>query len=282
MSTSTLAIMKILRFLIILVFTFSNLVCAQSTASTQVSTFIIEAPQLQDEKKIWVYLPIDYSYSNKDYAVIYMHDAQNIFETETSYAGEWNVDEYLDAISEHKAIIIGIEHGNEKRTDELTPYPNEKYGGGKADNYLDFIIHTLKPHIDSTYRTHEDAEHTTIFGSSLGGLLSFYAVMKYPNTFGNAGVFSPSFWFSHRIFDLISKSDFNHDSRFYFLAGSEESEDMIPDLQKMVELLLTKGVAPDHMKYIIIEGGRHNEELWRNNFPKAYEWLTGYEVFGKK
>ena len=268
--------MKFFYILFIFIFAFGGFSYAQSTASAQVSTFNIEAPQLQVQKKIWVYLPKDYSNSNKDYAVIYMQDAQNLFDAETSYVGEWNVDEYLDSISDDNTIIIGIEHGNGKRMDELTPYPNEKYGGGKADDYLDFIINTLKPKIDTTYRTLRDAKHTIIFGSSLGGLLSFYAVIKYPDTFGNAGVFSPSFWFSNRIFDLISKSDFNRDSRFYFLAGSEESEDMIPDLQKMVELLLTNGVAPDHMKYIIIEGGRHNEELWRNNFPKAYEWLTRY------
>lgn len=265
--------MKILHFLILLLFAFSNLGHAQSTASPQVSTFIIDAPQLQVEKKIWVYLPKDYLSSNKDYAVIYMQDAQNLFDAETSFVGEWNVDEYLDSISDNNTIIIGIEHGNEKRLDELTPYPNEKYGGGKADDYLEFIFNTLKPRIDTTYRTLKDAEHTTIFGSSLGGLLSFYAVIKYPDTFGNAGVFSPSLWFSNRIFDLVSETDISPNSRFYFLAGSEESEEMVPDLQKMVELLLKKGVSTDHIKTVIIEGGRHNEELWRNNFPEAYQWL---------
>ena len=265
--------MKFFHILFLFLFALGNFGHAQSTASAQVSTFSIEAPQFKAEKKIWVYLPKDYSDSNKDYAVIYMQDAQNLFDAKTSYVGEWNVDEYLDSISDNNTIIIGIEHGNDKRMDELTPYPNEKYGGGKADDYLDFIINTLKPQIDTTYRTLKDAKHTTIFGSSLGGLLSFYAIVKYPDTFGNAGVFSPSFWFSNRIFDLISESDIHSNSRFYFLAGSDESEDMVPDLQKMVELLLKKGVAKDHIKTVIVEGGRHNEELWRNNFPEAYQWL---------
>ncbi|MGO4819242.1 alpha/beta hydrolase-fold protein [Flavobacterium sp. W22_SRS_FP1] len=70
-----------------------------STASPQVSTFTIEAPQLQDSKKIWVYLPKNYSSSNKKYSVIYMHDAQNLFDANTSYAGEWNVDEKLEGWS---------------------------------------------------------------------------------------------------------------------------------------------------------------------------------------
>lgn len=167
-----------------------------------------------------MYLPKDYLESAKEYAVVYMHDAQNLFDAQTSYVGEWQVNEYLDSISDQNTIVIGIEHGNDKRMDELTPFANEKYGGGKADDYLDFMINTLKPKIDATYRTRKDPTHTTIFGSSLGGLLSFYAVIKFPQTFGNAGVFSPSFWFSNRIFDWVSESDLDPNARFYFLVGS--------------------------------------------------------------
>lgn len=267
--------MKIRHILFLFSFAICSLGHAQSSASFQVSTFDIDAPQLQVEKKIWVYLPLEYSYSNKEYPVVYMHDAQNLFDTETSYAGEWNVDEYLDSLSDDKAIIIGIEHGNEKRMDELTPFPNEKYGGGKADDYLSFIISILKPQIDSTYRTKHDPIHTTIFGSSLGGLLSFYALIKYPDTFGNAGIFSPSFWFSNRIFDFVIESDVSPKSRFYFLSGSKESDGMVPDQDKMVKLLLKKGVPENHIQNIIIEGGQHNEALWRQNFPEAYQWLVG-------
>lgn len=104
-------------------------------------------------------------------------------------------------------------------------------------------------------------------------MLSFYAIIEHPEIFGNAGVFSPSFWFSNRIFDLVSETDINPNSRFYFLVASEESIDMIPDQRKMVELLITKGVDKDHIKAKIINGGRHNEALWRNNFSEAYQWL---------
>nr|WP_317126117.1 alpha/beta hydrolase-fold protein [Flavobacterium rhamnosiphilum] len=111
----------------------------QSTASKQVSTFTIEAPQLQTAKKIWVYLPENYETSKKKFSVIYMHDAQNLFDAKTSYSGEWNVDEKLDSLKA-QVIVVGIEHGNDKRIDELTPFKNEKYGGGKADSYLEFIV----------------------------------------------------------------------------------------------------------------------------------------------
>lgn len=248
---------------------------AQSTATIQVSTFTIEAPQLQTDKKIWIYLPKDYVTTAQEYPVVYMHDAQNLFDVETSFLGEWEVDEYLDSVAKQKSIIIGIAHGDEKRAEELTPYPHPEYGGGQGDYYLNFIIQTLKPYVDSTYRTLKDPKHTTIFGSSLGGLMSFYAIIKHPEVFGNAGIFSPSFWFSNRIFDLVSEKDIPSTSRFYFMAGSEESDTMVPDQEKMIALLSDKGVAKDHIKNIVIEGGKHNEALWRKNFPDAYEWLIG-------
>lgn len=147
----------------------------ENTASAQVSTFKLDAPQLKTTKKIWVYLPKNYKTSDKKYPVIYMHDAQNLFDAKTSFAGEWNIDETLDSLKK-QAIVIGIEHGNEKRLEELTPFPNEKYGGGKADDYLEFMVITLKPYVDKNYRTKPNANNTVIFGSSLGGLVSYYAV----------------------------------------------------------------------------------------------------------
>lgn len=125
----------------------------ESTASKNVSTFTIEAPQLKTSKKIWIYLPEGYSATaKKKYSVIYMHDAQNLFDKKTSFVGEWDVDEKLDSLKA-QVIVVGIEHGNEKRIDELTPFKNEKYGGGKADEYVDFIVKTLKPYIDKNYQT---------------------------------------------------------------------------------------------------------------------------------
>ncbi len=264
-----------LIFLCVLTFNFFG----QSTASQQVATFTIEAPQLEVEKKIWVYLPKMYQNSKKAYSVIYMHDAQNLFDAQTSYVGEWKVDEYLDSISNNETIIIGIEHGNEKRLDELTPFPNETDGGGKGELYLDFIINTLKPHIDTTYRTKTDAKHTSIIGSSLGGLLSFYAVVKYPETFGNAGVFSPSFWYSKDIYEFTESAKIPESSKFYFLVGSEEGETledaahMVLDQQKMVILLLEKDVKPEQIVNRIVEGGKHNEAFWSKYFHEAYQWL---------
>ena len=133
---------------IISIFTSLIINAQESTASKNVSVFEIFSPELNAKKKIWVYLPKNYNGSDKKYPVIYMHDAQNLFDAKTSYVGEWEVDETLNKMNA-QLIVIGIEHGNEKRMDELTPYKNEKYGGGNGDNYLKFIVETLKPKVDS-------------------------------------------------------------------------------------------------------------------------------------
>ncbi len=244
----------------------------ESTASKQVSTFTIEAPQLKTSKKIWIYLPKSYADSDKKYPVIYMHDAQNLFDKKTSYAGEWEVDETLDRLNAD-VIVIGIEHGNEKRLEELTPFKNEKYGGGKADDYLEFIVNTLKPYVDKTYRTKVKAKNTTIFGSSLGGLTSFYAVVKYPKVFGKAGVFSPSFWYATAIYDYVENAK-KIKSKIYFLCGDKESDEMVPDLNKMEKLMETKpGHCAKLIEKVVVKDGEHSEKLWREGFEKAYLWL---------
>lgn len=257
-----------------LFFALTNTTAQESTTSKQVSTFTIEAPQLQTTKKIWVYLPKNYENSKKKYSVLYMHDAQNLFDTKTAYAGEWNVDEKLDSINA-QLIVIGIEHRNDKRMEELTPFKNEKYGGGNADAYLEFIVKTLKPQIDQKFRTKTKKKNTLIMGSSLGGLVSFYAILKYPQVFGKAAVFSPSFWFSDKIYD-VAENTRKIKSKIYFLCGDNESEDMLSDLNKMEYLLNTKRCYCLNLnEKKIIKGGQHNEKLWRDGFTKAILWL-GY------
>lgn len=261
-------------FFLIMLWITSVTSAQESTASKNVSTFTIEAPQLKASKKIWIYLPKDYSATAKKYSVIYMHDAQNLFDAKTSFSGEWNVDEKLDSLKA-PVIVVGIEHGNEKRINELTPFKNEKYGGGNADNYLDFIVKTLKPYIDTNYRTKPKAKNTIIMGSSLGGLVSYYAILKYPETFGKAGVFSPAFWFSNDIYTLTEQTP-KIKTKIYFLCGDKESDDMVKDMTKMERLLDTKRCYCLHLtKSKIVKGGEHNEKLWRDNFVKAVLWL-GY------
>lgn len=256
---------------------FSKANAQESTASKQVSTFTIEAPQLKTNRKIWLYLPKNYETSTKKYPVIYMHDAQNLFDAKTSFAGEWNVDEKLDSL-DAQIIVVGIENGGDKRLEELTPYKNEKYGGGNADKYLEFIVNTLKPEIDKKYRTKSNAKNTTIMGSSLGGLVSFYAVIKYPDVFGKAGVFSPAFWINRMDINDYMTNSKKLKAKIYFLCGDSEGndDDMVNDLNHMEKLLNTNRCYCLHLnKKVIVKGGRHNEKLWRDGFTDAFHWL-GY------
>lgn len=260
--------------LLLLFFTIGQTFAQQNTASKQVSTFTIEAPQLNTSKKIWIYLPKNYNFTQKKYPVIYMHDAQNLFDATTSFVGEWNIDEKLDSLNA-QVIIVGIEHGNEKRMEELTPYKNAKYGGGNADTYLDFIVKTLKPEIDKKYRTKTNSRNTGIMGSSLGGLVSYYAILIYPEIFGRAGIFSPSFWFNRAEITELTKATPKIKTKIYFLCGDSEGDaDMITDLNAIDDLVSEKRCECMKLtKKKIVKGGKHNEKLWRDGFVGAYDWL---------
>ena len=243
---------------------------AQSTALPNVRNFEIQIPELQTSRRIWVYLPDGYTQSEARFPVLYLHDGQNVFDKSTSYSAEWRADEILDSLKT-QLIVVAIDHGGEKRIAELTPFANEKYGGGAADAYLEFLIKTIKPEIDKKYRTKPQAANTGIMGSSLGGLVSFYAVLKHPKVFGKAGIFSPSFWFSDAIYKELETSE-SISAKMFFLCGDSESEDMVRDMNRMTALIKSKYpeiILTDK----IIPNGRHNEKLWSSQFADCVQWL---------
>ena len=240
-------------------------------AQNRVFSIEIDSKNLGEKRKIWIYLPKNYTETSEKYPVLYMHDAQNLFDSKLSFAGEWEVDENLDSLFA-KVVVIGIEHGNQKRLEELTPFPHEKYGGGKADTYLKFVTEEVLPYINSNYRTKTDAANTWMMGSSLGGLVSFYAAIQHPDIFGKVGVFSPSFWFSDQIYALV-KMQKNISNQFYLMCGDSESNDMVPDLEKMILLLQTKIQTKEQLHYHVVAGGKPHEKLWRDEFKAAFLWM---------
>jgi hypothetical protein len=128
-----------------------------STASKNVhivdTAFYI--PQLNRRRKVLIYLPASYTSSKKNYPVLYMHDGQNVFDNATSGFGEWGVDEALDSLGpkNKELIVVAINHGSEKRMNEYSPYDTERFGKGEGNQYVDFLVKTLKPYIDKHYRT---------------------------------------------------------------------------------------------------------------------------------
>ena len=238
-----------------------------------------EIPQLKTTRRIWIYLPKDYETSHKKYEVMYLQDAQNLFDDATSYAGEWQVDETLNKIFEKTGkslIVVGIDNGGEKRIEELSPYKNAKYGGGNGDNYVKFIVETLKPFIDKNYRTKPQRKFTTIGGSSLGSLISVYAAVKYPETFGKVLAFSSAFWFNAKeLNEFISSSKVNlKQQKYYFIQGKHEDEDMEEQTKSVIENLKSKNVKSKNIFLKIDEDGKHNELYWRREFEGAVLWLN--------
>jgi predicted alpha/beta superfamily hydrolase len=249
-----------------------------ATENVKIISEKFEIPQLKTTRIIWIYLPKDYEKSNKKYEVMYLQDAQNLFDDATSYAGEWQVDETLNKIFEKTGkslIVVGIDNGGEKRIEELSPYKNAKYGGGNGDNYVKFIVETLKPYIDKNYRTKTDKKFTTIGGSSLGALISVYAAVKYPETFGKVLAFSSAFWFNAKdLNEFISSSKVNlKHQKYYFIQGKHEDEDMEEQTNRVIENLKSKNVKPQNIFLKIDEDGKHNEMYWRREFEGAVLWL---------
>ena len=249
-----------------------------ATENVKIISEKFEIPQLKTTRRIWIYLPKDYETSHKKYEVMYLQDAQNLFDDATSYAGEWQVDETLNKIFEKTGkslIVVGIDNGGEKRIEELSPYKNAKYGGGNGDNYVKFIVETLKPFIDKNYRTKPQRKYTTIGGSSLGSLISVYAAVKYPETFGKVLAFSSAFWFNAKeLNEFISSSKVNlKQQKYYFIQGKHEDEDMEEQTQRVIENLKSKKVKSKNIFLKIDEDGKHNEMYWRREFEGAVLWL---------
>lgn len=248
----------------------------KSTATAQVqiidTAFLI--PQLKRTRRVWIYLPENYSTNTaKRFPVLYMHDGQNVFDDATSYSGEWGVDEFLDSTRLAQSIVVAVDHGGNKRLNEYNPYDHEKFGKGEGGAYVDFLVKTLKPYIDQHYRTLADQKNTAIAGSSMGGLISLYAILKYPAVFGGAGIFSPAFWISGSgIYSDIKKYGKKVKGKIYFYGGKLEGETMVPDMQKAYDGL--KAISTSSVLSIrVLEDGKHNEPTWRKEFPAFYEWL---------
>jgi len=249
----------------------------QSTAAENVIIMDeeFEMPQLNRFRRIWLYLPPDYDQSSNEYPVLYMHDGQNLFDQFTSFAGEWEIDETLNRLVDQGykvPIVVGIDNGGIYRIDELTPWNNPDYGGGQGDEYMAFIVETLKPFIDENYRTLSDRENTGIMGSSLGGLISTYGALKYQNIFSKAGPFSPAYWINNdSIWNFISSVGMQNDIWFYQNVGEHEGDIYINNMYNMEDSLRARGFENITSKVIL--GGDHNEQTWRNDFEEAYLWL---------
>lgn len=248
--------------------------------NVQVLPYQFLMPELDRQRSIRLYLPPSYHHSDKRYPVIYMHDGQNLFDDLTSFAGEWGVDESLNQLAEKQGfevIVVGIDNSDDFRMNELSPWGNKRFGEAQGKQYMDFIVEVVKPYIDTNFRSKADRIHTAIMGSSMGGLISHYAVHAYPDVFSKAGIFSPAYWYSQDVFSFTQLKKAPLDARLYVMYGGEEGDGMIADTDRMKRQLNQQGHPRKHTLFKRVPEGEHNEQLWKSQFTEAVQWLFQQE-----
>jgi predicted alpha/beta superfamily hydrolase len=251
----------------------------------------VYSQQLHNRRKLYVYLPPSYAAGERRYPVIYMQDGQNLFDEPLSYAGEWQVDETMEALSLEgiEAIVVGIPNTGMRRIDEYSPFKDRRLDkGGRGDWYVAFVANTVKPLIDHDFRTLPEREHTGILGSSMGGLISLYAYFCRPEVFGFAGVMSPSLWFAQEaIFPYVQQAS-AQPGRIYLDVGTHEgavtrAEQESPHkytsryltaIRRMRDILDQKGYRlGQELRYEEEEAAPHNEAAWSRRLPDALRFL---------
>lgn len=230
-----------------------------------------DIPQLKRRRKVYALLPHNYEHSQKRYPVLYLHDAQNLFGEGSSY-GNWAIDRKLAVLAQQgkaDVIVIAIEHGGKHRLSEYAPY-HSRLGHGEGEEYIQFVVETLKPYIDRHFRTLSDRWNTGIGGSSMGGLISLFAGLAHPQVFGKMLIFSPSLWVSNQIYEDAKRYYPDSDSKIYLFAGGKEGKYMVPAMEGMRDNLQKSQVQ---VNLCIDPKGKHQEERWGREFPRALEWL---------
>jgi len=225
---------------------------------------------LPKDRDVLVWLPPSYNVEpDKRFPVLYMHDGANVFVL-------WRLDEIAERLIASKEIepliIVGVPHsGTQDRFNELTP-SRARGQGGKGDLYGRMLVEELKPSIDRDYRTLTSAAHTGLGGTSLGGLASLYLGLKYPGTFGNLAVMSPSVWWDNKVIvrdvkALQSKSAV----RIWLDVGTEEGPALVKELR---DALVSKGWALKvDLFYLEAKGEGHNEPAWARRAGQVLKYL---------
>jgi predicted alpha/beta superfamily hydrolase len=259
-----------------------------------------------------VWLPSNYS-KDKKYSVLYMHDGQMLFDAKTTWnKQEWMVDEVITKLNfENKIediIVVAIWNiPNLRRMDLYPKKPFEslskeikekilleakksqfQFDGKKinSDNYLKFIVKDLKTFIDKNYSVYTDVKHTGIMGSSMGGLISIYAICEYPKVFGRAACLS-THWVGFRDFENnpIPESFFTYmqqnlpdpkNHKIYFDYGTETLDASYLKYEYRVdEVLKSKGYTIENYKNLEFEGENHSEASWQKRINIPIEFMFG-------
>jgi predicted alpha/beta superfamily hydrolase len=199
----------------------------------------------------------------------------------TAFAGEWGVDETAEELIKAgqvaPLILVGV-YNTSDRVAEYTPAADPLYGGGRADDYGQYLVEVVKPLIDSTYRTQPDSQNTGVAGSSLGGLVSMYFGLTRSATFTRIGVLSPSVWWANR--DIVARVKglaAQTPVRIWEDIGTAEGSsaaEAVADARALRDELIGKGwVLGADLAYLEVQGAMHNEAAWRARFGDVLKYL---------
>jgi predicted alpha/beta superfamily hydrolase len=227
------------------------------------------------DRDLFAYLPPSHGLLGRRFPVVYMNDGQNLFDEATSYAGEWRVDETMEALAREglEAIVVGIPHAGERRGHE--------YAGDGARTYLDFVVRQVRPLVEDAFAVAPGRQSTGVAGSSLGALSSLQALYVHPHVFGFAGLLSPAFWRNgdDRWYELVEREP-RPDARVYMDVGDDEGEGderlrraYVDDFERMAALLRRKGYGDDELRTVFEPGGVHLESAWARRLPDALRFL---------
>ncbi len=234
-------------------------------------------------RDIFLATPPGYGLGTSRHPVVYLQDGQNLFDPALSFAGHWGLLETLASSDPATApIIVGVPNLGRGRLREYSPFDDVIHGDGEAGAYLTFLRSVVKPMIDTSFRTRPEREWTTIGGSSMGGLLSLYALIAAAGTFGSAWVMSPAFWYGDgAIFDWLAHQP-GPVGRVWLDVGLDEGPDEVEDVRRMRDLLIARGWRlGDTLRYHEDPPGDHDEATWgrriRQHWPSLMA-LSGATV----
>ena len=250
----------------------------------------VASVELGNARDLLVYLPPSYATENRTYPTLYMQDGQNLFDETTSFAGEWRVDEALESAAQQgvEAIVVGIPNAGVERLAEYSPFTDARFGGGRAAAYVRFVVDTVKPIVDESFRTTSQPELTAMAGSSMGGLVSLYAFFERPDVFGLVAAMSPSVGFVKAALVQYLESRPFRGGRIYLDVGTAEggpqrrdplelrpgSSAYVTAVRSVRDLLIGKGYAlGKDLLYVEDDGAVHNENAWARRFPNALAFL---------
>ena len=254
------------------------------------------------EKNIYIWTPDDYDKnSDKKYSVIYMFDGQSVLTTGKDRGMDndimcWNVSESvagMAAATSNQAIIVAIDNGSPYRDDELVPdlghiNMERDSSGAKEEDislkrgsaFADFICDTIMPYVNESYHVYTDAAHTSIAGSSLGGLEAFYTALAHPDKFGASGALSPTFgMFPEKEWESFLSDKLNmKNAPFLYIYAGGYATDNGDVAEMMYNKLLESNYPKDNLVFSKYEPGEHFIQYWRNIYPEFLEAAFTHDV----